>query len=1130
MIRLARLSIRRPKAVLAFWAVVAVVLGLIGFGVEKSLSPSVTVVPGTESSRAAALANSRFGPSDLVPILLEGPKAQLDKQGPVLVKDLAKRAHTRVLSAWDAGAASAGLRPKPTAAMIIASVDRAHKDVVLYDQKDIEALVAKDIKAPVKSSVSGMASIDRAFKSHALDDTRTAEIIAIGVLFLLLLVGFRAPVAAVLVTAVAVVTMLASMGVMTIMGKFIEVDALSYATGTMTGMVMGVAFSMLILDRFHEEELGPPGSQKVRDATLAASRAVSTAGVVILVIGTGIVGDKLLSNVLGTTKVLTSLGIGAATCELMATGAAVIIMPAALVLLGHGVNRWSFGAPSFLSRAWARLVGGGSWVTRNAIGVGALTTALLAALVVPAFAIDTGPPGVGQLPKNDKARLAFEEIARVMGPGYPTPYNIVIASNSGPITTTSMLAALDSYQAQIIKNPSVASVQGPGQLNANTKDLGKLSPALDNSAKLINGSKKDLATLQAGLGLAGAGASQLQGGLSQAANGAGQLHSGSGAAESGSAQLHAGLIAAHNGSAQLSAGLGQALAGATALKSGAAQALAGSGQLTAGLNTASTAVNSGQEAFGKLASTTKETQNGVNALKGPASTSANQISAAQNELAGMTAGKNEPQYAAAVAALSQALTAANAVNSGLESTSSSAGAAAFLGAGIAQQGGELNKGLIQLHNGAAQLQAGLSKLSAGNAQLATGINQLNGGGGQLTSGLSQLQNGAGQLVTGLGQLTNGTGQLESGLAGGVGPAGQLVNGLGVMEAGVAKFRGSLPSTKDLEKLKQQSPGLFNSGYFMLAAVSGAPPADRNAATFMLNLDRGGSAGQIVVISKYTMSDPRTSDLGDYLSAQTKKFAGQHNAVAAVGGPAGNLADFSSSADSKIPWVIAGLMAFLLVLLMVALRAVLLPIVATAIAALVIAAGFGVMQILFGGSNPPLGGPGYLDPVSFTEIFVAEFGIPLIFMIMLLMRAREEFLRTGDAREGLGIAMRKTAAVATGMGVVMLAAIGPFVTTGLIPVREIGIAVAIVIVFDIFIVRPVLLPAAMQVMGRVGWLPTRAAAPAGPAEAGAAPAPVPAPAPAPGAAPEPVPEPVSGVAKSQTGKRRRFVRRPFRPAH
>src|SRR5581483_10486274 len=99
-----------------------------------------------------------------------------------------------------------------------------------------------------------------------------------------------------------------------------------------------------------------------------------------------------------------------------------------------------------------------------------------------------------------------------------------------------------------------------------------------------------------------------------------------------------------------------------------------------------------------------------------------------------------------------------------------------------------------------------------------------------------------------------------------------------------------PSTADLEKLFKQSPGMFSSGYFVLAAVSGARGSDRNAASFALNLDRGGNAGQIVVISKYPVNDSRTVSLRTYLSQVGQSFGTTHNAQVAVGGPAGNLGD------------------------------------------------------------------------------------------------------------------------------------------------------------------------------------------------------------------------------------------------
>src|SRR5690242_9828120 len=66
MISLAKLSVRRPKASLTVWLVVGVALSLIGLGVSKSSSPTITVVPGTQSARAEKLAGAKFFPTQLV--------------------------------------------------------------------------------------------------------------------------------------------------------------------------------------------------------------------------------------------------------------------------------------------------------------------------------------------------------------------------------------------------------------------------------------------------------------------------------------------------------------------------------------------------------------------------------------------------------------------------------------------------------------------------------------------------------------------------------------------------------------------------------------------------------------------------------------------------------------------------------------------------------------------------------------------------------------------------------------------------------------------------------------------------------------------------------------------------------
>ena len=329
MIKLAKFSIKRPGAALSVWAALAAVLAVIGFGVASTLSPPISVVPGTQASRAQQLANAKFGPTQLVPILLEGPRAQLNRQGPPLVVALARRAHTRVLSAWDAGTASAGLRPRPTAAMIIVSVDRSERNAVRYDQPQIENLVSRKITAPVRSYITGQPSIDRAERSASISNLRRDELLAVGIVFLLLLVGLRAPVAALAVTAVGGISMLSGFGLVALLGHVLTLDPVGVAAGTMTGLALGVAFALLVLDRFRRERAvvgGPP-----RDAATAAIRGLESTGRAVLVGGGAVVIALALVAVIGPTQLMVSVGTGALVCAMFATGGAVVVMPAALV-------------------------------------------------------------------------------------------------------------------------------------------------------------------------------------------------------------------------------------------------------------------------------------------------------------------------------------------------------------------------------------------------------------------------------------------------------------------------------------------------------------------------------------------------------------------------------------------------------------------------------------------------------------------------------------------------------------------------------------------------------------------------------------------------------------------------------
>jgi X-X-X-Leu-X-X-Gly heptad repeat protein len=671
------------------------------------------------------------------------------------------------------------------------------------------------------------------------------------------------------------------------------------------------------------------------------------------------------------------------------------------------------------------------------------------------------------------ARANFEEVARVMGPAWPTPFNVVVASSTTPITDRALLRELDRFQATVAKDPRVASVVGPGAIRATSNDLAVLPRKLRESTKLLKGGKRDLGRLQQGLGQAGAGAKQLRSGLASAAGGAGQLQTGSQAAGSGAGQLRAGLDRAQTGAGQISSGLRQALDAARRLRDGAGQALAGSRQITGGLGDAAGPVKSGLPLVRHMAGDIAAGYQTIHGAAGNAATLTSELDAALARLQAMKTGTDDPSYQAAVATVNSARSTAQGLRDELGAAVPSVGTASLVASGFADQVAKLSSGLSQLYAGSSQLTSGIARLESGNSQLATGIGKLTSGGGQLTGGVSALRDGAAQLEAGLARLSAGSGELAGGLQAGTAPTGKLVGGLGKLEAGVAKFRGDLPSPKDIERLQRESPGLFNSGYFVLAALAGSSPTQRETASFAVNLDRGGTAGQITIVPRGDISSTATRELGADLQRRVDAFAARTHTEAAVGGPAGQLGDFTTKTLASIWPVVLVLAGAVALLLMALLRAVVLPLVAVAFDLLAAAATFCALWLLFGGDDPVLGGPGYLDPMSIVGIFAAIFGVTMVYEVVLLQRTREELAQTRDPVGAVRTGLRETAGPATGAALVMAAAVLPFAATDVLTIRQFGLGVAIAVLIDALVVRPVLLPAAAAAIGRRGWWPTRA---------------------------------------------------------
>jgi len=221
------------------WGVAIALLTFLGMGITRRLAPMSLEVPGTPSSRAEAMLRAKFGNTIPIAILLKGSPALLDSQGRRLVSELRGIRQVQVLSPFDAstsisGATARSLRPEPGAAFVLVNYIRPPSGAMAV-VPETEAILARTVHPPVHSYLTGVAVIGNALQESTMSDTVRAEMIALPVLILVLLIVFRSPVAASVPLAMGAATVMGGHGLLWIASFVTPVNSLGVAIAAMMG-------------------------------------------------------------------------------------------------------------------------------------------------------------------------------------------------------------------------------------------------------------------------------------------------------------------------------------------------------------------------------------------------------------------------------------------------------------------------------------------------------------------------------------------------------------------------------------------------------------------------------------------------------------------------------------------------------------------------------------------------------------------------------------------------------------------------------------------------------------------------------------------------------------------------------
>jgi RND superfamily putative drug exporter len=266
------------------------------------------------------------------------------------------------------------------------------------------------------------------------------------------------------------------------------------------------------------------------------------------------------------------------------------------------------------------------------------------------------------------------------------------------------------------------------------------------------------------------------------------------------------------------------------------------------------------------------------------------------------------------------------------------------------------------------------------------------------------------------------------------------------------------------------------GAALRTLVSELPRVPDVAAVAPLAARDGTEVIQVTPLT--SPEDSRTSTLISTLRDATIPAAERGTSLRVyVGGVTATFADFATVVDAKLPWFLTAIIGLSFLLLVLAFRSLLIPATAAVMNLLAAGASFGVLTAFFQwGWGTGVFGMGQAGPVeAFLPVVTLAilFGLSMDYQVFLVSRMNEEWAHRRDpSRRGNGVAVRtgqiETARVITAAATIMICVFVTFSLLGQRDVAEFGIGLAAAVALDAFILRTVLVPAAMHLFGTANW--------------------------------------------------------------
>ncbi len=445
--RLGRFAASHRRGVFAVWVVIAVGLGFLAPRVETALSGAGWQANGSDSVKVREQLDKQFGGASSYALQVAVHSSTLSSEDPAFRKTVASVEKTL---AGDS-AVRAVVPPQPGSTIsqdghtaIVVGTAAENPNNMVAAANDLKSKVA-DVAAPgVETNLTGAAGMWSDFNEANREAMMKSELFSWPVTLAILVLAFGSLVAAGLPLLLTIVGLVASAGVLYLGTLISPISIWAMNFALMFALALGIDYALFIVMRFRNALFGQHENpaQAVGETMDTAGKAVLFSGLTVLI--------SLSAVMLVPSPAFRSMALGIMISVIFVLAATLTLLPAVLGKLGPRVDKLSLPWAHSGDHRSARFARWGELLWRRPLLFGGIALAVLVALAIPVFSLQTGMPSIKVVPKSDSSRVGYRQVSAAFGPGAPGTLQITAPSGEAAATVATLEA-----------DPTIAAVAKP---------------------------------------------------------------------------------------------------------------------------------------------------------------------------------------------------------------------------------------------------------------------------------------------------------------------------------------------------------------------------------------------------------------------------------------------------------------------------------------------------------------------------------------------------------------------------------------------------------------------------------------------------------------------------------------------